>query len=305
MSKQSNEEVIKLIKADIDTQDNYEKLYKQNRGFIYQVIKRRVHGIYECDDLLQQSYFALVKAVEYYDYEREEKAFLQILKYSIWNEIRSLTSDIPAHMQDKIVKYRMTYDKLYNELYYKPKAFQIMLEMNISLKELETIRAAMRLPLSFDEPVGENGDSTRLDLYAESRADEDIEFDSSLEKQELKSLLQEAISKLPENSQDVIHKRYFNNWTLEKCGQELNVTRERVRQVESKALRVLRKDYELKRKLDEYISDYKYVGINQFNNTRTSSTEWVVLEREKRLEEWKNQKYKEMLKEIKGFENLL
>ena len=82
-----------------------------------------MHGIYEWEDLMQQAFIALVRAVDYHKCDIEETNFLQILKYCIWNEIRGLTISIPAHMQEKIVKYRITYNKLYKELEYEPKTY--------------------------------------------------------------------------------------------------------------------------------------------------------------------------------------
>lgn len=301
MQKQSNDELIKLIKQGIDTQENYEKLYNQNRGFIYQVIRGRVHGIYECDDLMQQAYIALVRAVNYYNCEREEKAFLQILKYCIWNELRDLTSDISANMQTKIIKYKRTYDKLYNELGCKPKQYQIMHVMNIGLNQLEEIKKAYRLNniLSLNEPINEDGDVTRLDLYSESHANEVDPFENienTIDNINLKAVLDEALDKLPERAQEVIKNRYYKNKTMEQCGNEMNVTRERVRQIESSGFRQLRKDYVLRRQLDGYFNEYKHVGVNQFNNTRTSSVEWLAIRRE--------QKAKELLREM-GLNNIL
>ena len=158
--RQSNKDLIELIKQGIDTKENLERLYFQNKGFIYMIVRKRVHGILEESDLMQQAFIALVKAVEYYDCTLQETNFLQILKYCIWNEVRNLTSDIPAHMQYKIVKYRMAYSKLYNELGYNPRTYELMQELNISLQELELIRAAIRNsnPVSLDEPINEEGD---------------------------------------------------------------------------------------------------------------------------------------------------
>lgn len=237
---------------------------------------------------MQQAFIALVKAVEYYNCELEETNFLTILKYCIWNEIRDLTSELPVHMQNKIFQYKRTYDQLYNELGYKPKAYQIMLEMNISQKELETIKAAARPPISLDAPVSEEGTTTRLDLYADSRADEDIDFDNNVEKQDLRKIIDEALNRLPGQDMSVIEKHYFKNATLKQIGEELQVSPERVRQLKAQGLRKLRKDTKFTKKVIDYtsINDYKHVGVDRFNNTWTSSTEWVVLERERRFEEW-------------------
>ncbi len=287
MPKYNNDELIELIKNNIDVKQNYEQLYTQNRGFIYQVVRNRIQGIYEIDDLMQQAFLALVKAVEYYDISRpvEEKNFLQVLKYSIWRELSNSIYTIPVYMQNKIISYKKAYKRLYNELRRDPEEKEIMSELNITLNELDKIRTAMQRTISLDEPIGEEGGTTRLDIYANSRVDEGTCFDELLEQQNLRAALDEALNKLSNKSREIIVKRYYKNWTLERCGQEVNVSRENIRQIENRALRRLAQDPVLKRKTDEYISknlnEYKTVGAKQFNNTWTSSTEWLVLEREK------------------------
>jgi len=287
--KLSNEELIKLIKQEVDTQGNYERLYKQNRGFIYNIIRKRVHGIYECDDLMQQAFIALVRAVNYFNCELEETNFLQLLKYSIWNAIRDLTSEIPASMQNKLYHYKRTKDKLYHELGRSPKNYEIMLEMNIDLTQLEEIKKAHQLnyTLSLDEPINEEGDATRLDLYSNSQAYED-DLESRIDNINLKEILEEALNKIPENAKEVIENRYYKNMTLDQCGHETNISRERVRQIESKGFRQLRKDYVLRRKLDGYFNEYTHVGVNRFNNTRTSSVELLAIKREQMLKKLKD-----------------
>jgi len=287
LPKYNNDELIELIKNNIDVKQNYEQLYTQNRGFIYQVVRNRIQGIYEIDDLMQQAFLALVKAVEYYDISRpvEEKNFLQVLKYSIWRELSNSIYTIPVYMQNKIISYKKAYKRLYNELRRDPEEKEIMSELNITLNELDKIRTAMQRTISLDEPIGEEGGTTRLDIYANSRVDEGTCFDELLEQQNLRAALDEALNKLSNKSREIIVKRYYKNWTLERCGQEVNVSRENIRQIENRALRRLAQDPVLKRKTDEYISknlnEYKTVGAKQFNNTWTSSTEWLVLEREK------------------------
>lgn len=304
--RESNKKLIELIQQGIDTEKNYMQLYNQNHGFIYEAIKRRVHDIYEIDDLMQSAFLALAKAVEIYDTTRplEESNFLQILKYCIWNELRD--RDLPAYMVTKIIKYNKAKDKLCARLNRKATDHEIALEMGIEFNELDTIKAARRLryKVSLDKPIDEDGETTLLDLYSDEQADEDTDFDSTYEDGEVKKALQEALNKLPANNKDLIEKRYYKKWTLEKCGEELNVSKERVRQIESKSMRLLRKDPELEKRLEGYIDSYHPMGCSRFNNTWTSSTEWVVLEREKKLEEWRNKRYKEMLKGIEGFENI-
>lgn len=286
----SNEELIKQIHNGINVKQSYEQLYKQNRGFIYMISSKKARGVHDIDDLMQQSYIGLVKAVELYDETKEETSFLQLLKYCIWNSIRDIQGELPAHMVNKIMKYRRMYDKLYSELDRKPTNDEISLYMNSSFKEIEAIKAAMKTQYvtSLDEPIGEEGDTTRLDLYA-GQADEDVNFDDNLKREELSLILHEAVDKLPDDRKDIINKKYFKNLTLSDIGKEKGVSRERIRQIEVKALRLLRQDQILRKKAEGYIDSYHPISLSRYNTTWTSSTEWVVLEREKRIEEWKKE----------------
>ena len=287
--QRSNEELIKSIKNGVDVNENYLELYQQNTGFIYMIIRKRIRGINDEEDLMQQSFFALVKAVDYFNPDLEETNFLTLLKYCIWNETRNLTSELPAQMQNKIYKYRKTKDKLYNELGREPKNYEIMLEMGISFNQLEEIKRAYKIScvMSLDEPISVDGTTTRLDLYSEST--EDIQdFDSNIEQQELRKIIGEALDRLPERSKEVVEDIYYKGKTLEQCGNELNVSRERIRQIKSESFRQLRKNCVLRRKVDGYFNEYKHVGVKQFNNTRTSSVEWLAIKREQMLKKLKD-----------------
>ena len=206
--KQENEKLIIQIKNGIDIQDNYEKLYFNNIGFIQKVIRSKVKGIYEFDDLLQQSYFGLIKAVENYDYKLKQTSFLNLLKFSIWNEIRELQSDYPVHLQYKILKFKRAYEKLQKELGYEPEKYRLMNEMNMSLSEIDTIISALKAPLSLDNPINEGADDTLKDLIP----DENncfIGCQESLEKNEFKNIVHEAVERLPLTLREIINKRYF------------------------------------------------------------------------------------------------
>ncbi len=280
--KQENEKLIIQIKNGIDIQDNYEKLYFNNIGFIQKVIRSKVKGIYEFDDLLQQSYFGLIKAVENYDYKLKQTSFLNLLKFSIWNEIRELQSDYPVHLQYKILKFKRAYEKLQKELGYEPEKYRLMNEMNMSLSEIDTIISALKAPLSLDNPINEGADDTLKDLIP----DENncfIGCQESLEKNEFKNIVHEAVERLPLTLREIINKRYFLGMTFKEISQERNVSIESVRRIERKGLDRLERDTTFKKKLDDYcfINEYRRVGVNEFNRTWTSSTEWYVLEKER------------------------
>lgn len=281
LSKQSNDELIKLIKAGIDTKDNYEKLYNQNKRFMYMITNKRVHGIFEIDDLMQSAFLALVKAVELYDTTRslEESNFLQILKYYIWNELRD--KDLPVRMVEKIVKYNKVKDQLYSDLGRKPTDKEIALEMGIDLNKLDTIKMARRLKykISLDEPIDEDGETTRLDLIA----DEETDFESNLVQPELKKIIHEMLQRLPDKHKEVIEDKYLKNKTFKEIGEKQNVSIEWVRNKEQQAFRQIRKDYTFKREVIDYtsINEYKHVGVQGFQRTGVSSVENIVFEREK------------------------
>lgn len=287
--KEGNEELIELIKKGVDVNENFLKIYKQNRGFIYNTVKKYAYGIYEIEDLMQQSFLALVKAVNYHNPDLQETNFLQILKYCIWNEIRELTGGLPAQMRNNIYKYRKTVDKLFNELGRQPKNYEIIIEMNIDLKQLEEIRKAYRFSkiLSLDKPLNDENETTLLSLYSENQAYKDDEFETNLHNEELRRILDELLNTLPDESKSIIEKLYYRNMTPNQCGQVLNATLEQVRQKKQKALRKIRKIPSLEQKLDGYINTYKHIGAKNFNINHTSSVEWAVMKREeirKRLE---------------------
>ena len=88
-------------------------------------------------------------------------------------------------MNELINEFRKVEQKLSSELGREPNITEVASLMNISIKELEHIKNVMQNTLSLDEPVGENGENTVLDLYADSRVDEGTDFDINLERQDL------------------------------------------------------------------------------------------------------------------------
>lgn len=138
--------------------------------------------------------------------------------------------DMPANMVSKIVKYKKTFNELYNETGNVPKAYQIMTIMDISLKELNTIRAAAMSPVLLDAPINDEGNFINLDFIADTMADEN-NFNENLENEEIKIIIQEALEKLPDISRDIIAKRYFENKKLEEIAQARNVSATYIRQM--------------------------------------------------------------------------
>lgn len=276
----NNEELIKLIKDNIDIKQNYEKLYIQNKGFILKIIKNRVYGIYEIEDLLQSSFIALVSAVNLYDETKEYSSFLELLKYCIWNELRNTQRDLPAHIKSEIRKYKMTYNRLYEESGIIPSDKQIMLEMEIPIEKLYKIKHALQSNISIDESIKEDSNITIKDTLIDETAHEIAQ--EELEKEDLKRIVDEALKKLPDDEQTLIDYKYYKNMSLDKISYKMEITKGKARYIEEAAISKLRNNQKFKKKVFDYTSldEYKKVGISEFNRTWISSTEWVVIKRE-------------------------
>jgi RNA polymerase primary sigma factor len=253
LDKTSNEELIQLIKDNIDIQDNYEQLYKQNHGFIYLVVRKRVHGIYEIDDLMQQAYIALVKAVELYDSTKEETNFLTLLKFCIHNSIRDLDGGLPEHMKQSILKYKKIRKEIYESLGNEPSDNEMMLYMNITYKKLVKIKQFLYENISLDDQLTNDGAATRKDFIADETAH--LIAQDELEQDDIKIQIHQALNGLPDNIKNVITDVYMDSKTLTDVGKKLGVSTERVRQIENNGMRLLRNNKKFIMSVADYITD--------------------------------------------------
>lgn len=269
----SNEDLVDLIKNNIDTRTNYEKLYFQNTGFIYQVVKRYINDKSTTEDLMQQAFLGLVKAVEEYDSSRSNN-FLNVLKFYLMQCLRELRSDIPEHMHRKVIKYKRILQDYEKQSLKEPSDIQIMKKMEISKEQLTYIKKLLRPAMSLDEPIGEEGDITRSSLLI----DETTNIEKFIEDEELKKIINESIEMLPEAEKDVINKKYFKDKSMMEISEEMNLTYNHAKRLHDAAFKKLRGN----RNLIDYssINEYFHVGSTSFNTTWTSATEKIVLLRE-------------------------
>jgi RNA polymerase primary sigma factor len=145
-------------------------------------------------------------------------------------------------MNELINEFRKVEQKLSSELGREPNITEVASLMNISIKELEHIKNVMQNTLSLDEPVGENGENTVLDLYADSRVDEGTDFDINLERQDLKIIVNDALERLTIEERNFINERYYKNKTLEECSQALKVSHSRAKYIQVRVIEKLRND---------------------------------------------------------------
>lgn len=289
----TNEELVIRIKAGIDTAENMLALYEQVKAFIRAIAwKHRSHE--EIEDLEQEGYLALYDAIDGYDPDADCK-FLTYAKYWIRQRIMryidrsSCCLRLSFNSRERLRQYNRFCDSFMKEYDREPSEVETAAFMDLSINQVRDIHknACMAKLGSLDAPVKgfEEEGYTVGDGIASGEDLEGDAVDRQLHEQ-LKAVLWDCVDSLPGRQADVIRKRYQDNMTLEAIGEEYGVSRDAIRQDQSKALRELRKPKNSKR-LKPFVSESDIIysmgivgnGVDRFNMTWTSSTERAVLAR--------------------------
>ncbi|NSJ55645.1 sigma-70 family RNA polymerase sigma factor [Enterocloster clostridioformis] len=296
----TNEELVEQIQAGINVKDNLATLYEQNKPFIYSVIKPMMKYA-DPDDLFQEAYFGLHDAV--YAYKPGEAKFLtylpwKIRKYCIhFIESFSNTKRIPHSRQIEIRKYQKFCQEYTNANGTEPDDKTIMKELELTAKKLENIRKTIyeQNCISIHKPVAGTEDAALEDILADD-ADIAAEVEDQVFQDEIKKVVNDAVDQLPQNQAFVIRARYLKDSTQTQIASDLNVSFQRISQIENKALDRLQKMKRLQELHDEiygYDSHYAYgMSVKCAVDNHTSATEKLALKRIEHEEFLKHQKEK-------------